>query len=90
MRTGFDTFAKPPEFELYDLENDPWEFNNLLARPSSQSDEGPGNVEYAQILERLKTALQAWRQETDDPTLDPTFNDRITKEIADRFQGPKQ
>ncbi|MHC4426810.1 MAG: sulfatase family protein, partial [Planctomycetota bacterium] len=42
VRRAFDTFADPPEFELYDLQNDAVEFDNLAGKP-----------EYAAIQERL-------------------------------------
>ena len=45
-----NVFASPrPMFELYDLENDPQEFNNLA-----------GNPEYAQIEKELKEEMQRW------------------------------
>jgi N-sulfoglucosamine sulfohydrolase len=84
IRKAFDTFAKPPEFELYDLENDPWEFNNLLAQHSSQSDDGAGKAEYAEIEQRMKTALKTWRHETDDPALDPAWHDQVMQQITSR------
>ncbi len=44
-------FAKPRSvFELYDLKEDPDEFNNLIEDP-----------EYAEIEHRLKTKLHEWR-----------------------------
>ena len=58
LRRVFDTFADPPEFELYDLQSDPWEFRNLAK-----------SSEHAQELARLKEALQTWREETGDPLL---------------------
>jgi N-sulfoglucosamine sulfohydrolase len=73
IRKAFDTFAKPPEFELYDLENDPWEFHNLA-----------GKAEHAETEQRLKAALEAWRHETDDPTLDPAFHDQIIEKLSTR------
>ena len=71
IRTAFDTFAEPPEFELYDLEQDPWEFRNVA-----------GNPDHAEVEQRLKSALETWRQETDDPTLDPDFHDEIKQQLA--------
>ncbi len=71
IRTAFDTYADPPEFELYDLAGDPWEFHNLA-----------GNPEHAEAEQRLKTALDAWRHETDDPTLDPAFHEQIKQQFA--------
>jgi len=79
IRKAFDTFAKPPEFELYDLENDPWEFHNLA-----------GEAEYADIEKRMKAALEAWRHETDDPALDPAFHDQIKQKFADRSRRRKK
>ena len=68
-------YTDPPEFKLYDLASDPWEFHNLA-----------GNPEHAEAKQRLKTALEAWRHETDDPALDPAFHDQIKQ----RFAAPKR
>ena len=62
VRRAFDTFANPPEFELYDLKNDPVEFSNLA-----------GKAEYEAIQKRLTEALFEYRKQTDDPFLDPDF-----------------
>lgn len=62
VRRAFDTFANPPEFELYDLKSDSVEFNNLAGQP-----------EYGAILERLAKALLEYRKQTSDPFLDPAF-----------------
>ncbi|MDP6057864.1 MAG: sulfatase, partial [Pirellulaceae bacterium] len=66
VRRAFNTFANPPEFELYDTENDPAELNNL-----------GGNRKLAGVEERLKEALLRWRHETDDPLLDPLFVEKL-------------
>jgi N-sulfoglucosamine sulfohydrolase len=73
IRAAFDTYANPPEFELYDLANDPWEFHNLA-----------GKAEYAEVEQRMKAALKAWRHETDDPALDPTWHDQIKQKFTRR------
>ncbi len=57
---AFARAADPPEFELYDLQADPWEFDDLAARP-----------EHAATLARLQDALLAWRKDTADPLLTP-------------------
>jgi arylsulfatase A-like enzyme len=44
-----------PEFELYDLEKDPYETKNLA-----------GNPEYKPVAERLNRALRDWMKETGD------------------------
>jgi N-sulfoglucosamine sulfohydrolase len=45
-----------PEFELYDMINDPWESNNLASDP-----------EYAEILSEYKARLQDFQKRTLDP-----------------------
>ncbi|MBU0990967.1 MAG: sulfatase [Proteobacteria bacterium] len=45
--------------ELYDLEDDPYEFDNLIDQP-----------EYASIQSQLTEQLLQWRIDTDDPLLD--------------------
>lgn len=47
--------APRPEWELYDLAQDPNEFNNLA-----------GDPKYAQVQQELAAALEKWRQETGD------------------------
>ncbi|MDQ3813159.1 MAG: sulfatase-like hydrolase/transferase [Armatimonadota bacterium] len=48
-------FAPRPPEELYDLENDPWEINNLA-----------GDARYAAELARLRAVLEGWRAEVGD------------------------
>ncbi len=47
-----------PEHELYDLENDPLEMNNLA-----------DDVHYAEIVTKLRHAVDKWMQNTNDPLL---------------------
>lgn len=56
---AFERAANPPEFELYDLQADPWEFDDLAAAPAQ-----------AATLARLQAALLDWRRQTNDPLLD--------------------
>jgi arylsulfatase A-like enzyme len=51
--------TKPVE-ELYDLENDPFEINNLA-----------GSVEHSDMLERMRSVHQEWLEDTDDFLLNP-------------------
>jgi len=62
VQKAFATFADPPEYELYDLEKDPIEFNNLAGNPSHQS-----------IEHELKAALLEYLKKTNDPFLDKKF-----------------
>jgi N-sulfoglucosamine sulfohydrolase len=70
VRKAFNTFANPPEFELYDLENDPVEFNNLASK-----------AEYREVQERLTRALLEYRKRTDDPFLDSEFLEKMRLQL---------
>ena len=63
-----------PEFEFYDLLNDPFELNNLI-----------DDIEYDDEVNRLKSVLEEWRQTTDD--FPPT--ERRRQDNVDRFTGVK-
>lgn len=58
VKEAFERAANPPEYELYDLQKDPWEFHNLA-----------GEAGHAATLAKLKQALLDWRQKTEDPLL---------------------
>jgi N-sulfoglucosamine sulfohydrolase len=62
VREAFDRLANPPEYELYDLQEDPYEFTNLA-----------DDARYADELDELKTVLQHWREEKDDPLLNDSI-----------------
>ncbi len=59
-RWAFDRWLNPPRIELYDLQRDPWEFENLAHRPEHQA-----------TVNRLLHELENWRRETADPLLEP-------------------
>ena len=61
----------PPRYELYDLQNDPYEFHNLATSP-----------EYAATLVDLQDQLTHWREQTKDPLLDPKSLQRLTAEVT--------
>jgi N-sulfoglucosamine sulfohydrolase len=69
---------KPPEFELYDLNNDPHEFTNLA-----------DNSAHQQTLIDLKTTLQKWRNKTKDPLLKEQNLTQLQSEINASFQNGK-
>ncbi|WP_372807001.1 sulfatase [Pontiella sp.] len=48
-------FRKQPEFQLFDLDADPWEMNNLANNP-----------EYAPQRQRLKAAISDWMEQQGD------------------------
>ena len=70
IQRAYATWRNPPEFELYDLDKDPYEFNDLS-----------GNENDRPILNRLKTQLEKWQKETKDPLLDKAVLDRFTAEV---------
>ncbi len=51
-----ESYVHRPRFELYDLETDPWETNNL-ATSSTHED----------VLARMQAKLQDWQKQTNDP-----------------------
>ena len=51
-----EKYIHRPKEELYDLEKDPDEVNNVA-----------GNVQYAGVLDNLRKRLKAFQEETDDP-----------------------
>lgn len=69
IRRAYEIFANPPTEELYDLQQDPWEFNNLIDEP-----------DYAATRDRLRAQLQSWQLATQDPLADPGILARLTNE----------
>ncbi|PPS40369.1 sulfatase [Chroococcidiopsis sp. TS-821] len=59
-RLALDTCLNPPAEELYDLHDDPYEFNNLA-----------GKLGYQNTQNFLRSELLKWRQQTADSLLDP-------------------
>ena len=66
----YASWKKPPEYELYDLKNDPYEFNNLYTDNT-----------YKTIGDELRNALEKWQQETIDPLADKKILQRFTDEV---------
>jgi N-sulfoglucosamine sulfohydrolase len=71
-------FRRPPEFELYDLQEDPWETRNLA-----------GDKAHADTLERLKKVLAAWQERTGDALRKPELLKRFTEESDATLTGAK-
>ncbi len=51
-----EAYLHRPKFELYDIQADPWEAENLAENPR-----------YARVLRQLMEKLKAWQKETKDP-----------------------
>jgi N-sulfoglucosamine sulfohydrolase len=65
----YNGWRRPNPIEIFDLETDPNEFNDLA-----------GTQEGIAIRDRLLPVLQAWREETKDPLLDPNRLARLVEE----------
>ena len=70
VRKAYALMRQPPRFQLYDLQDDPYEFKNLADLP-----------EYSNILEDLKQRLTDWRLKKNDPLLDPDKLERLKQEV---------
>ncbi len=70
VRDSYQRMKTPAAFELYDLQQDPYEFKDLVSDAS-----------HAAILENLKQELARWRKETRDPLLQPANLQHLKAEI---------
>jgi N-sulfoglucosamine sulfohydrolase len=70
IQKAYEAWRNPPEFELYDLINDPYEFNNIA-----------GNSQYQDVFSKLKEELSNWQKRTKDPLSDPEMLRKLTKEV---------
>ena len=79
IRKVYQTYKNPPAEELYDLENDPWEFNNLAGLPKYEAEQ-----------HRLRDQLRSWQESTKDALLNPAHLNRLTEEhntiVAEYYQ----
>jgi len=62
IRAAYTAYRDAPEYELYDLKNDPFERENLV-----------GNPEAAVMFEALRKNLESWQRDTADPFADPDY-----------------
>jgi N-sulfoglucosamine sulfohydrolase len=69
-RKAYELWENPPEYELYDLQNDPWEFENMANKPEMEN-----------VMAVLKKALLDWREDTNDPFLSPDKLRKFTFEM---------
>ncbi len=76
IRLAYERMRRPAEFELYDLESDPFEFRDLSK-----------SVEHSAIAARLKRRLREWRYETADPFLDQSNLRRLQAEVNACFKN---
>ncbi len=77
IQTAYATWKNPPEYELYDLTQDPLEFNNLSDDPAFHSE-----------LEDLKWKLYQWQKNTQDPFLYPEKLRQFVAECEEHLDTP--
>ena len=79
LQARFYQSTRPTE-ELYNLENDPFEINNLAA-----------NSNYKEELNKLRTRLYRWMDETNDPGLIPEpYLEELGKKYGNKFTAMRQ
>jgi N-sulfoglucosamine sulfohydrolase len=78
VREAYQRMRRPPEFELYDLCEDPYEFRNVASNP-----------EHRKTLERLQDEMGRWRVRTTDPLLRRENVMRLKQEIDACFKDGK-
>jgi arylsulfatase A-like enzyme len=76
-----DRVQKHPEFELYNIKNDPWELENLANNP-----------EYAQKVEEMHVQLKADMERLNDSFLSVDYKEvkKAKKEKAKQVDGTEQ
>lgn len=76
-RTNVERYMpERPRYELYDLDADPWEQENLA-----------GREEVASVEADLKTRLIRWMAQTGDPVLDGPVQSIYNREILDQIRA---
>jgi len=69
IRGAYERYMHPPLYELYDLKNDPHEFQDLSALK-----------QYTEIQERLVEALRNWQDQIRHPLRDVETLSKLTRE----------
>jgi N-sulfoglucosamine sulfohydrolase len=68
---SLDNYLFRPKEELFDIEQDPLELNNLAEDP-----------EHAELLKKMRSQLETWQHETHDLWL---YRDGQSLEMLDRY-----
>lgn len=73
-RKAYGLWKNPPQFELYNLKKDRWEWNNLAGLP-----------EYEEVQNRLLNKLREWQKKTGDELRHPAKLEKLKREVASTF-----
>lgn len=72
---AYERMEDPPVYELYDLQEDPYEWNNLA-----------GNRNYSRVLDELIIALRTWQEQTHDPMIDSKLALKLFNDVMETNQ----
>ncbi|MEM9367111.1 MAG: sulfatase [Planctomycetota bacterium] len=70
VKAAYALMRQPPRYQLYDLQEDPYEFRNLA-----------DDSDHAKVLADMRGRLDRWRRKTNDPLVEPAKLRRLTEEI---------
>lgn len=80
VKEAYQRMKTPPEYELYDLQNDHFELRNLAEEETHQ-----------EVRLRLQQELRDWQQSTADPLVDPEKARRLFEAILNTgIDRPRQ
>ncbi|GAA5220188.1 sulfatase family protein [Membranihabitans marinus] len=71
IQEAYRRMKHPPEYELYDLHADPFEWNNLAV-----------DIRYKKTLNKLIRKLKDWQQKTNDPFIDKSVAERFFQDVT--------
>ena len=85
LQAAYDDYLRPPQYELYDLKKDPYEFNNLLAFGSLKrgAAEDPATKGVLKARDAMIAKLATFQATTVDPMSDPV----LLKEYDDEMMS---
>ena len=78
IREAYQRMKRPPKYELYDLDNDPYEFRNLA-----------DDRRHETVFAKLRSKLDDWRTSTKDPLLDAENLKMLKSEVDACFVNGK-
>ena len=70
VAAAYELMRRPPRYQLYDLQTDPYEFRNLA-----------NDSNHAEILTDLQKRLRQWRRNTNDPLIDSSKLQQLADEV---------
>lgn len=79
VRKSYEIYEHPPEYELYDLTKDPYEWNNLADK-----------ADFKSVLQSMQAKMKSFRLESKDPLLDSENLDLLLNELADTRKSKKR